>query len=444
MALDLILNPVTSPVTAGDEVILAGTVTGFDGDEFTLDIDLNNDGVNEFTGLVFTDGGANDKDGTKNGTVQFEYTVPNAYPLAGNYTGKVCAKDTLIEGDNLVFVIDSSGSTQGTAGGWTSPDDVDGDGTPGTIHDLQLKGFIEMVEQVVADGRGSTSKISLAQFGTNSRVVDLDTGSTNTWLYADTDADNDGELDVVEIAKTLRNNGSQVGSATNFEAGLQAAITAVTNAGQEGNGTVLFNSDGNNNTGGSFADEVTALTSAPLSQNLIAVGVGNGATLPQLQQIDPDAQVITSGDDYIDFLTGSTQNLIDCETFKITVKDPIIMGVGNVKPESNPSPINLRSRGVTPMAIYGSDELDVSKIIRNTVLVNDDGSFDDGASGSKFKVEDVNKDGFRDLLFKVNTQDLAQYFSPGDTEVFFTGDLVGGMQFLAMHDNAFDPLKIMA
>lgn len=435
MTLTFTLNSLGSIFTTDLNLSFTGSISGFVGNSVQLSVDTDDDGTpNIFQEII--DGGEFDADGVVNGSIALSFPILNPYATAGDFTGKICVKDTILSGEDIVFVIDRSGSARSFAGGWTNPVDFDGDGRTGTVFDLQLAGLTALVEDVKNRGLGDTAKMSVAFYDTNGGLIDF---GGKTWEFANTDLDGNGRSDILDKAYALT-----LGNLTNFEAGLQQAITAVQNAGTAaGNGTVIFSSDGVRNAGGAFTDEADFLRTT-LGQNLRAVGIGSGARLTELRQIDPDAVQILNADEYLDFLTGGTEELSACNPYSITVNDPIIMGEANVKPESNPSPIKLSSRGKTPMAIYGSRELDVNEILRDSVLVNSDRSFDNGASGSKFKVKDINNDGIADLLFKVKSQDLANYLSPGATEVFFTGDLSNGTQFLAMHDNTFDPLKIMA
>jgi len=64
----------------------------------------------------------------------------------------------------------------------------------------------------------------------------------------------------------------------------------------------------------------------------------------------------------------------------------------DIKPDSVPNSINLKSRGVVPVAVLGDSCFDVNNIDPNTVLFA-------GAAPVKWVICDVNDDGFDDMLF---------------------------------------------
>jgi hypothetical protein len=80
----------------------------------------------------------------------------------------------------------------------------------------------------------------------------------------------------------------------------------------------------------------------------------------------------------------------------------------DVKPGSDINPVNLRSRGVLPVAILGNGELDVNMINPETILLN-------SVAPLRWSIEDVcgddyiteKPDGFNDLTLKFDTQEIA-------------------------------------
>jgi len=100
----------------------------------------------------------------------------------------------------------------------------------------------------------------------------------------------------------------------------------------------------------------------------------------------------------------------------------------DVKPDSETNPINPRSHGVTPVALLGSEEFDVTEVDVTTLR------FGPGEAAPAHDLteawphsdplRDVNRDGFTDLLVHFSTQESG--IQCGDTEVALTGQLVDG------------------
>jgi YVTN family beta-propeller protein len=94
----------------------------------------------------------------------------------------------------------------------------------------------------------------------------------------------------------------------------------------------------------------------------------------------------------------------------------------DIKPgEDGVSTINTKSRGITTVAILGSEEFgDVSKVDISSIEFA-------GAtpSSTQPRLEDINGDGTTDLILKFNTQDLDE-LQQGDTEACLVGELNDG------------------
>jgi sugar lactone lactonase YvrE len=89
----------------------------------------------------------------------------------------------------------------------------------------------------------------------------------------------------------------------------------------------------------------------------------------------------------------------------------------DIKPGSFPNSINLRSRGVVPVAILSNPTLNVVDVDVGTVKFA-------GALPANFSYEDVNGDGVADLVFHFHTQDLQ--LTSNSTEASLTGQLRSG------------------
>jgi hypothetical protein len=96
----------------------------------------------------------------------------------------------------------------------------------------------------------------------------------------------------------------------------------------------------------------------------------------------------------------------------------------DIKPGSYPNSINLDSEGVIPVAILGNSTFDVETINQTTLEFEGNGAREKGKSGKIGAFEDVNDDGFLDLVvhFPVEELDLTDQ----DTEGTLTGSLFDG------------------
>jgi len=113
----------------------------------------------------------------------------------------------------------------------------------------------------------------------------------------------------------------------------------------------------------------------------------------------------------------------------------------DVKPGSDINPVNLRSKGVLPVAVLGSADLDVSQIDPGSLLLNgvvplrwnfdDICSSDGGDVDLQSEGDEVNTpDGYTDLTLKFSTQEIAAALGDvkrGDFEkLTMTGYLLDG------------------
>ncbi len=95
----------------------------------------------------------------------------------------------------------------------------------------------------------------------------------------------------------------------------------------------------------------------------------------------------------------------------------------DIKPGGDPNSINLKSKGVVPVAILGSTEFDVCQINPETVKFTKS-----EASPVKWgEPEDVNCDGILDLVLHFDTETLG--LAVGDEEATLTGETLDGISF---------------
>jgi hypothetical protein len=90
----------------------------------------------------------------------------------------------------------------------------------------------------------------------------------------------------------------------------------------------------------------------------------------------------------------------------------------DIKPGSYPNSINLKSKGVIPVAILTSEDFDATTVDPDTVVFAD-------ASPVQYAVEDVDHDGDHDLILHFRTQETN--IAPGDTEACLIGETYDGV-----------------
>jgi hypothetical protein len=89
----------------------------------------------------------------------------------------------------------------------------------------------------------------------------------------------------------------------------------------------------------------------------------------------------------------------------------------DIKPGSYPNSINLKSKGVVPVAALTSEDFNASAIDPESVVFA-------GAKPVRWNMEDVDEDGDMDMLFHFKTRELD--LEMGDTEATLTGETDAG------------------
>ena len=125
----------------------------------------------------------------------------------------------------------------------------------------------------------------------------------------------------------------------------------------------------------------------------------------------------------------------------LTVLVPPVEVAIDLKPGSNPSTVNLGSQGVTPLAIFGSAELDATQIDVDSLEINGDEANVAvvGNGNVLISLEDLNEDGFIDAIVKFETEGLAL---TDNAPLTLTGSLLDGTQFTG-DQPADDPVNIV-
>lgn len=93
----------------------------------------------------------------------------------------------------------------------------------------------------------------------------------------------------------------------------------------------------------------------------------------------------------------------------------------DIKPGSDINPVNLKSRGVIPVAILGSETFDVTAIDETTITFGPAGAT---IAHRHAHLEDVNQDGLMDMLVHFRTQETG--IAPGDSEACLSAALYEG------------------
>jgi hypothetical protein len=98
---------------------------------------------------------------------------------------------------------------------------------------------------------------------------------------------------------------------------------------------------------------------------------------------------------------------------KITPPPPVITVSLDIKPQSCPNPLNVRSRGLLPLAILGSEDFDVTTIDVSTIRLEGvapiRSNYEDVATpvdGEECECTTKGPDGYLDLTLKFKTQDI--------------------------------------
>lgn len=235
------------------------------------------------------------------GTDRQSFTV-EAYQSLGTIQGAVWEDlnangyrdTTLVQGDTptVVFAIDVSGSTGGNYIDWTTTDVETAATQRMGILGTEIATAIALGEQLMRQGRGDTP-ISVVPFNNGAWVLDLDpvTPGVQAFTTPLADLDGNGISDLRQALNTLN-----AGGGTAFTPPLET-IAGVLNGVTDPN--LIFLSDG---AGSVDPTAVEALETQGV--NITALGIGAGASLVQLEKIDPNAIRVTDPREIIDIFSG--------------------------------------------------------------------------------------------------------------------------------------------
>ncbi|MBM79352.1 MAG: hypothetical protein CMJ78_02005 [Planctomycetaceae bacterium] len=260
-------------------------------------------------------GGADDMTGGTGDDLIQSICVPAVTPALSINDAAVREGGT----EDVIMVIDVSFSTFGPFAG--SPvGDVNMDGSANDILDAEIAGFLALVDDLRTTS-GDAARLGIVAFAGTGVQIDVDPSSPGVQLTttANADLDNNGTPDIDEALRSITRNTPGVGFGTDFSDALQTTIQTFTTLGTPPQGgTMVFISDGQ-----SFSDpsaEVATLNG--LGIDLRAFGAGTGATLFQLQVIDPNAQIFTTTDELLAGLQGIVTVSASQMTFTVTLDQP--------------------------------------------------------------------------------------------------------------------------
>ncbi len=163
---------------------------------------------------------------------------------------------------------------------------------------------------------------------------------------------------------------------------------------------------------------MTSWTVGPLNPGLLhwlEVSVYTGTT--------PSVQYTGLGDDfnYYDYFENCSEVLFTTITTAIPVEI-------DIKPGSDPNPINPGSSGLVPVAIFSSPEFDATQVDPTSVSLAGASVAVRGKGKSMDHVEDVNADGLLDIVVQVETQGFDGLGAGGTVEL--TGTTFGGVDIV--------------
>jgi hypothetical protein len=139
-------------------------------------------------------------------------------------------------------------------------------------------------------------------------------------------------------------------------------------------------------------------------------GIISGGTLPVIKASDV-AEVERF---YVSGTASYEALLVSVSTS--TVPEPALLVIVDIKPSSCPNPLNVKSKGVLPVAILGSEDIDVNSIDVASIRLAGVGPIRSGFEDVGTPLVDANDcecstegpDGLPDLILKFETQEIVE------------------------------------
>ncbi len=247
---------------------------------------------------------------------------------------------------NVAYVVDRSGSMSSSFAGNTTIPDYNSNGSSNELMDGAILAFSSLNQSIVNGGSGASDTAVIAFESSASTIY---TGRADAGVEA-------------ALGTLLASGG------TNFESGLQQAITFFQGAGA-GTNRVYFVSDGENNSGGSFQDEVqTLIASSGINAEIRAIGLGTGADLTQLNQLDNTggAEIALSPGQLSAGLLGGTAALSQIARVEILVNGTVRRTLSRFDLVSTPDGLAFATN-VTNLFTTVSDTITARVVLNNTL-----------------------------------------------------------------------------
>jgi hypothetical protein len=335
-------------------------------------------------------------------------------PAGLDATGDFSETVTLTQGENTLVLeaIDSVGNANSTSTTVTVTLVTDGDGDGLTDEEEVVLGTDPTLADTDGDGLGDGDEVDT--YGTNPLVVDTDGDGLSDGDEVDTyatdptsgDTDSGGVDDGTEIAA-----GTNPLDGTDDAYAIDSDGDGLSDGHEADLGTDPNDSDSDAD-GLSDGDEIAAGTD-PTVADTDGDGLGDDEEVAQYgtdpTNADSDGDGLSDGDEINQYGTDPTT-----PDTTVTI---------DVKPDSDgenaKSPINLKSKGGIPVAIFGDETLDSTTIDVTSVRFGPD-----EVSPLRTSVEDVNGDGYTDLVVFFDQETAG--FTAGDATVVLTGSTRGG------------------
>lgn len=257
---------------------------------------------------------------------------------------------------NVAYIIDVSGSMDDPFSGLETVPDFNIDGIGNQLIDGAIQSF-ESLNQSFIDGNLGDNNVALITFS--------DASTTIFNGRSDADSNANGLTDIQENLRSINPTGG-----TNFEAALQQAILFFNSAPNNAN-RVFFISDGFSNQGGSFTDEVTTLLDVNgINAVIRSIGLGNGASLTQLDLVDDNtanssAERVLEPSQLTTGLTDSPVTQAEIDRVEILVNG--VLAATILSAELNNSPLGLQySVDLTGLNISADDTI-LARVIATDV-----------------------------------------------------------------------------
>jgi len=332
--------------------------------------------------------------------------------------------------------------------------DLDGDSVPDLV---TANAVSDDVSVLLGNGDGSFQPATSYPAGDSPRSVaaaDLDGDSlldlitANPYSYDVTvllgNGDGSFQRPVSNQVPDGRDTRSMVVADLNGDSVLDLVTTTSTCGGRVN--ALLGNGDGSFRTAGSYSggcypysvavadldgDSVPDLVVANKGNENVLLLLGNGdgtfqAAVSIAEGDDPTDVAVAdfNGDSLPDFVTANFERST-ITVFLNLCNPPTIPVDLDIKPGSDPNSINPSLEGVLPVALLGSESVDVADVNVMTLAFGPSGAPLAHLRGPH--PQDVNGDGFTDLLTHYRIKETGIEF--GDMEVCVTGELLNGTPF---------------